>query len=109
MHKHKERLIKKAIQSDCGFKVSAIGLNRKGDVIYIASNGVRFKRKHGGIHAEMKVMLKAGPGLHSIIICRTNRTGGNLLPIDPCKNCQKMADKLGVKIYSLTPGESIDE
>lgn len=92
--------IKKAQQSPCDNKVAAIGMNRRGEVIYKAFNLGRFERRGGGIHAEMRVMLKAGPSLKSIIVCRTNNAG-DLLPIDPCPTCQQKADELGVKLYSL--------
>ena len=30
--------------------------------------------------------------------------GGDILPIDPCEDCLKMARKLGVTIRSVMPG-----
>lgn len=96
----KELAIKKAYQSDCRYKISALGFNRRGELIYKATNRKRFFSKGGGIHAEMRVMLKAGPGLHTIVICRINNSG-DLLPIDPCSICQSKAEDLGVKIVSI--------
>lgn len=98
--KHKSQMVKKAGQSLCRFKISAFGLNHKNKIIYKSTNKPRFKKKRGGIHAEMEVMLKAGPSLKTIIICRVNK-GGNLLPIDPCSMCKEKADELGIKIISL--------
>lgn len=97
---YKERLVKKAMQSHCNYKVAAFGFNKKGELIYQSVNKHRFTRKGGGIHAEMEVMLKAGPGLKTIIICRTNRSG-DLLPIDPCPTCAGKADELGIKIKTV--------
>jgi cytidine deaminase len=94
------KAIKKASYSQCNHKVSAIGINHRGEVIYSSFNKKRFERKGGGIHAEMDVMKKAGPSLNTIIICRVNMSG-NLLPIDPCKTCHKKALELGIKIITI--------
>ena len=96
-----DRAIRKASsQTICRYKVSAIGINHRGEVVYAASNRPRFNRKGGGIHAEMTVMKKSPPSLKSIILCRVGREG-KLLKIHPCKTCQKKADELGVKIYTI--------
>jgi len=42
-------------------------------------------------------------GLKTLIIMRIGLSG-NILPIDPCEDCQKMARKLGVTIQSVMPG-----
>lgn len=100
IQKHKNQLVKKAGQSMCRYKISAFGLNHKNEVIYKSTNKPRFQKKRGGIHAEMEVMLKAGPSLKTIIICRVNNEG-DLLPIDPCIMCEEKANELGIKIISL--------
>ena len=92
--------VKKASQSRCRYKVSAVGFNRKGDKLYAATNRARFSRKRGGVHAEMEVMLKSGPSLCTIFICRVNDKG-DMLPIHPCGMCREKAAELGVKIVSL--------
>ena len=97
-----DRAIRKAMQSRCTYKVSALGFNRKGELIYSSFNKSRFMRKSGGIHAEMNVMLSAGPALRTIILCRVGREG-SLLPIEPCLTCAQKAKELGIKIYSLKP------
>ncbi len=89
----------KALQSSCRYKVAAIGLNRKGDVIVTAVNKPLFRAHHGGQHAEMEVIRKR-KGVASIILCRVNKSG-ELLPIDPCEKCRDACNKLGIKIYSL--------
>lgn len=104
-HHIKEIAIKKALnQNICKYKISALGFNKKGELIYKAFNKPSKKsfneKKGDGIHAEMTVMLKSGPSLHSILICRVN-SSGDLLPISPCKSCQQKADELNIKIYSL--------
>ena len=90
----------KAKQSTCRYRISAIGLNQGGDIIYQACNSIKFHKKGGGIHAEAKVMLSSPPNLRTIIICRINKSG-DLLPISPCDKCKEKADKLGVKIISI--------
>lgn len=96
----REMAIKKALQSSCRYKISALGFNRKAECIYKASNSPRFDHHRGGVHAEMKVMQKAGPGLAYIIICRAN-VSGDVLPIDPCEMCAEKARELGVRIYTI--------
>lgn len=92
--------IKKARQSVCRFKISAIGLNKKGEVIYTTCNSPRFSKKNGGYHAEMKCMKNAGPSLETIIIFRINNNG-DLLPIEPCDMCSTKAKENGIKILTL--------
>lgn len=94
---------KKAKQSTCRFKVAAFGLNRNGDIVSKHTNYPRFYRKGGGIHAEMAVMREARKkGVVSILLCRVGQGQGELRPIDPCPTCQKKADELGIKIYSIS-------
>jgi len=92
--------INKAKQSRCVYKVSAIGLNKKGEVIAKATNKHRFMKPGGGKHAEMEVMLKAGKALKTIILCRVGG-GGKILPIDPCPVCRAKAEELGIRIVSV--------
>jgi cytidine deaminase len=99
-HDIRRRAIKKAFQSDCRYKISALGFNNRGELIYTATNQKRFYYRGGGIHAEMRVMLKAGPALKTVVICRVNKRG-DLLPIEPCPVCQKKAEELGVRIVSI--------
>jgi cytidine deaminase len=94
------RAIKKANQSVCKFKVSAIGFNNKGEMIGSITNAPRFSRYGGGLHAEALLIKRYGKKLKTILICRVN-SNGKLLPIDPCLNCQKLAIKFGIKIMSV--------
>lgn len=97
------RLKKKAMKSISTYKISAIGLNRKGEVIGTSFNRPRFDRHGGGIHAEMALMKKFDKGLKTIIICRVGGRG-DLRPIDPCYTCEMKARQLGIDIISITPG-----
>lgn len=96
-----EVLRRKALKSGCSFRVSAIAFSRKGNVLGIAGNAPRFARKSGGRHAERILMMKFGPAISQIFICRVNRTG-ELLPIDPCPTCMGIARKLGIRIRSVS-------
>ena len=91
------KLIKKAKKSHCRFKVAAIGVNGKGEVIGIKFNRYRFTRKGGGIHAEQDLIHRYGNKLKKIYICRVNKHGKQL-PIEPCLSCLKIANKMRIKI-----------
>ena len=95
--------LKKASQSSCRFKVSAIGFNRKGDLIGTAVNQHRISKPGCSIHAEIALIKKMGRSLRTIIICRTNKTGG-ILPIHPCKTCTNIALRYNIDIKTI--GES---
>ena len=94
------RLLNKAKQSKCTYKIAAMGITKRGNIAGYSINSFRFSRYNGGIHAERVLMNKYGSKLKFIIICRLNKSG-NLLPIEPCKTCQKIAKKLGIKIKSI--------
>jgi tRNA(Arg) A34 adenosine deaminase TadA len=94
------RLIKKAQQSDCRYKVSAIGLTNKGDVIGWASNKHKENKPGCSLHAEVVLIRKYGRKIRTILICRTNNTG-DLLPIDPCNTCSKIATSYGIEIKTI--------
>lgn len=102
-----EMAVKKANNSNCRFKVSAIGISAKGNVLGSCINNHRFDGKGRGLHAEINLIRRFGKKLSTIIICRVGRSG-EMLPIDPCDNCQKVADKLGIKIISVRGRECID-
>lgn len=96
-----ERMRKKAGKTICRSKVSALGFNHSGKLVIQTNNSPRFCRYGGGIHAEEKIFLKAKrKRIKTILICRVSKTG-NLLPIDPCPKCTKLAEKLGIKIISV--------
>ena len=97
----KKRLINKALQSYCKFRVAALGFNRDGQCVASATNRSRFSHKGGGIHAEERLFFIARrKGIVKILICRIG-SGGNLLPIDPCSRCSKIAEKLNIKIETI--------
>lgn len=91
---------RKAGQSRCRYKVSAVGLDRKGRIVGCAMNRHRLPYRGGGVHAEIALMKKYGNKIKSIFICRINKHG-DLLDIHPCEACSQVANKLGIKIYSV--------
>jgi cytidine deaminase len=91
---------KKAKQSYCRYKISAVGLDKNGKIIGSSMNKLRFHHKGGGVHAEIALIKKYGIRLKSMFICRINKQG-QLQNIHPCKSCSEVAKKLGIKIYSI--------
>jgi cytidine deaminase len=95
------KAINKAKQSLCRYRISALGMNHKGEIIGSAINKPRFDHKGGGLHAESNLISKYGNKLKTIIICRVGLSG-NILPIHPCINCYSLANKLGIKIKTIS-------
>lgn len=95
-----ELAMKKATKSPCAYKVSAVGFDKKGDLVGTCTNTHRFVWKGGGLHAEMRLMARYGKNLKTIVICRVGRSG-ELRPIDPCNCCREKADELGIKIVTV--------
>jgi hypothetical protein len=95
-----ERAKIKALKGICRFKIAAIGVDYRNRTIDITTNYPRFLGKGRGYHAEMLLMHRNPKSLAKIYILRINNSG-KLLPISPCKSCQKKADKLGIKIISV--------
>lgn len=92
--------ISKARQSISGYKISAIGISKNGNIISKATNHPRFDRYGGGLHAEMKLLRKCGNRISTIILCRVNRNGG-VLPIEPCPRCKKILDRKMIKVITV--------
>jgi hypothetical protein len=99
--KIRKRAIKKAMQSLCRYKISALGFNAKGELVHIAMNGFHQSKYGGGLHAEEKVFrVAAKKNIVKIIIARVGNNG-DVLPIEPCPKCKKIADKLNIQIESV--------
>ena len=110
-------LMEKASNSPCTYKVSAIAFDKKGDILGHVTNShsrnwnVLEKSSAGrpgtGTHAERKLMARYGDNIKTIVICRLGNDG-DILPIDPCETCRKVARKYGIKIISIMPGKTND-
>ena len=94
------KAINKAEQSPSKFKISAIGLDEKGQVLGSAFNSIRFDRFGGGVHAEMALLSRYGNNVKIIILCRVGKSG-ELRPIHPCEKCQKILDKKSIKVITV--------
>jgi cytidine deaminase len=102
------RLWKKAKQSPSQYRIACVAMNKKGEVIGYTTNKFRKDEINpvigSGLHAEAFAMARYYPlGIKTLLIMRIGLSG-DILPIDPCEDCQKMAKKLGVKIESVMPG-----
>lgn len=101
-------LKQKAEQSPSKYRISAIALDKKGDVLGTASNtyskyGIDMSNKFMGVHAERKLMERYKTNIKTIIIMRIGKSG-SILPVDPCRVCSSIAKKMGIKIISVRPG-----
>lgn len=106
-----DMLLKKASQSISKYKISAIAFDNKGDILGTVTNTYncswKAPRKGTGRHAERRLISRYGKLIKTILICRVG-LAGDILPIDACPTCQKVADKLGIKIVSVMPGEDVE-
>ena len=101
-------LFKSAVQSPCNYRIGAVAFDKKGDVLGSASNSFRCgeafygeqHRRGTGLHAEARLIRRYGRGIRTILIMRVGHSG-NVLPIDPCPACSKMAEKLGIDIVTV--------
>lgn len=104
------RMKSKALQSPSKYKIAAAAFTKRGNLIGLQSNGVRddlVSFKGRGKHAQMALMKKYGKKIKQIYIFRVGY-GGVPRPIDPCPTCKAAAEKLGIKIISLIPGEDYE-
>lgn len=107
-----ESLLKeKATHSPCTYRISGIAFTKKGNILgYCTNNHSKWQvlektpigRAGTAEHCEKRLIQKFGRRIHSIVICRIGRSG-NILPIDPCKSCQKIANKYGIEIKTIQP------
>ena len=106
-------LKEKASHSDCTYKISAVAFDKKGNVLgHMTNKHAEWNvvEKENGIgragtarHAERLLMQRYSGAVKTIVIARVGRKG-NLLSIDPCPACAKVAAKYGIKIVSVCPG-----
>jgi hypothetical protein len=94
-------LFKKARKSLCCFRIAALAIGHKGELLGTSFNKPRFQRKGGGIHAEMVLMARYGKNIKTIAIMRIGGMG-DVLPIHACSMCRKKADELGIRIVNIS-------
>lgn len=89
------------LNKDLTHRVLAIGFNNKNDMIGIKTNSFGLSvAKGSGKHAERELIKRYGKKISKIVILRVGRSGA-ILPIEPCKICTKVANKLGIKIETF--------
>ena len=95
---------KKASTNSSQYHLAAAGFDKKGTLLSIATNSFRRDnigvKKYSGAHCEMKLIIRHGLKLHSIVLLRIGNAG-DILPIDPCPKCSAVLKKLGVKIVPI--------
>lgn len=90
------RLIRAALRvSSCRYRVAAAGFNSRNQIIGIATNAPRLSTR--GWHAEERLIYRSPRSLARIEIVRVGAEG-QLLPIDPCEHCLKIARNRGIEI-----------
>lgn len=85
------------------YRIVAIAFSKRNNFLGLAMNGFRDFMSDGkgkGMHAEMKLMKKFGKCIDRIYILRVGNSL-DALPIHPCINCSKVANKMGIKIICL--------
>lgn len=97
-------LKKQAEKSPSAYRIGGIAVSKRGNILGTAFNTFRVEQLTPGPgtnnHCEAVLIKKYGRRISTIIIMRIGR-GGAILKIDPCQACQKLADKLGIKIITV--------
>lgn len=81
--------------------IVAAGFSKKGNCIDIAINKPAVKPGNRYYHAEGILINRYGRKLDYIYVARFGNNGDSL-PIVPCCQCQAIADRLDIKIISLS-------
>lgn len=84
--------------SHCRYRVIAAGIDNRNRIIGIATNRPRLQSR--SYHAEEVLLHRLPRSLVRILLARVNNRG-ELMPIDPCCVCSRLAEKRGVQIESL--------
>lgn len=93
------RMIRAALKvTECRYRVAAAGIDHRNRIIGIKVNSPKHVMR--GDHAEERLMREMPRSLKRIVIIRVN-SKGEMLPIDPCVTCARIADKLGVTIEKV--------
>jgi hypothetical protein len=97
-------LISKASQSPSTYRLSGVAISKKGELLGFARNGYRREdipcKRYSGKHVEQALIERYGTNIKTIIIMRIGNAG-DILPIDPCPKCAKLAAKYGITIIPV--------
>lgn len=103
-HKLRSRIKSKGSKSLCNYRVVAIALDKKGKFIGIKSNRPRNglnNNYRNSYHAEELLIHSMKAEIIDTILIGRIEKSGNFLPIDPCKDCQELADRYNIKIRRI--------
>lgn len=93
-----QRLIRAALRSACNYRVSAAAFDYRGRIIGIATNQPRQSTiSSRQWHAEELLIHRLPRSLVRIEIVRVGARG-EMLEIDACEHCLKLARERGVRI-----------
>lgn len=103
MKAHSSSLLPRMIRAasrvqGCQHRVVAAGIDFRGRIIGLATNRPRLQNR--GWHAEEWLLYRSPRSLSRILLVRVNKVG-ELLPIEPCAHCAKLANRRGVVIEAL--------
>lgn len=91
-----DRILRAAMKvTTCRYRVVALAIDRRGQIIDIARNTPRLSTR--GYHAEERLIYRNPRSLAKILIARVGARG-EFLAIDPCEHCRKLAEKRNIKI-----------
>jgi deoxycytidylate deaminase len=78
-----------------------LGFDKNGNLLGTSVNKPRFDKYKGGTHAEMALIKRYSDNIKTILICRVNNQG-DFLAIKPCSTCARVANKMGIKIKTIS-------
>lgn len=97
-------LKKQAEKSPSSYRIGGLAFSKKGNVLGFSFNSYRrdsmVSGRGSGKHCETDLIKRYGRRIATIVIIRIGN-GGDILKIDPCDNCKKIAEKFGIKIVSI--------
>lgn len=94
------RMIRAALRvHHCRYRIAAAGIDNRNRIIGIATNRPRLQSR--SYHAEEVLLSRSPRSLVRILLARVNNRG-ELMPIDPCEVCSRLAKKRGVRIERLS-------
>lgn len=100
-----KNLMQKKSKNNChtNYFITAMAFNKKNELLGISNNkvGLRNHCKFGcGLHAERELIKKYKSNIKTIFLYRRGHSF-NILPIHPCKTCQKVINKYNIKVVLL--------
>lgn len=94
-----ERIIRASRRvTECRYRVVAVGVDGRNRIIGLKTNTPRLQLR--GYHAEERILFSSPPTLRRILLARVN-VRGEFLPIDPCAQCLRLAQKRNVLIQPI--------